>query len=123
MPKTHSPFHINGQQVEGRGRTAPVYNPATGEQTGSVSLASTAEVNDVVAVAKKAFTGWATTTPLRRARILNKFLRILEERTDELAAVITPSTARCSRMPRARSSAAWKWSSSPPPPRSCSRAK
>ncbi|WP_373503719.1 CoA-acylating methylmalonate-semialdehyde dehydrogenase [Aestuariivirga sp.] len=88
MPKL-IPHHINGQQVEGRGRTAPVYNPATGEQTGSVSLASTAEVNDVVAVAKKAFIGWATTTPLRRARILNKFLRILEERTDDLAAVIT----------------------------------
>jgi malonate-semialdehyde dehydrogenase (acetylating)/methylmalonate-semialdehyde dehydrogenase len=88
MPKL-IPHHIDGQQVAGRGRTAAVYNPATGEQTGSVSLASTAEVNDVVAVAKKAFVSWATTTPLRRARILNKFLRILEERTDELAAVIT----------------------------------
>ena len=89
MTKT-IPFHVGGQQVEGRsGRTAAVYNPATGEQTGSVALASTAEVNEVVAVAKKAFPEWAQTTPLRRARILNKFLRILEERTDELAAVIT----------------------------------
>ena len=88
MPKL-IPHHINGQQVEGRGRTAAVYNPATGEQTGSVSLASTAEVNEAVAVAKQAFAGWATTTPLRRARILNKFLRILEERTDEMAAIIT----------------------------------
>ena len=88
MPKL-IPHHINGQQVEGRGRIAAVYNPATGEQTGSVSLASTAEVNEAVAVAKQAFAGWATTTPLRRARILNKFLRILEERTDEMAAIIT----------------------------------
>src|SRR5205807_8704741 len=35
------------------------------------------------------FPAWASTTPLRRARILNRFLRILEERTNELAAVIT----------------------------------
>jgi malonate-semialdehyde dehydrogenase (acetylating)/methylmalonate-semialdehyde dehydrogenase len=83
------PHHIGGRQVEGKGRTAAVYNPATGEQTGSVGLASTAEVNDAVAVAKQASREWMLTTPLRRARILNKFLRILEERTDELAAVIT----------------------------------
>ena len=88
MAKT-IPHHIGGQQTAGQGRTAAVFNPATGEQTGSVSLASTAEVNAATAVARKAFPAWAATPPLRRARILNKFLRILEERTDELAAVIT----------------------------------
>ena len=88
MPKT-IPFFIGGHDVAGKGRTAPVFNPATGEQTASVSLASTAEVNEAITVAKKAFPAWASTPPLRRARILNKFLRILDERTDELAAVIT----------------------------------
>ena len=84
------PHHIGGRQVAGRsGRTAAVYNPATGEQTGAVALASTDEVNEAVAAARKAWPAWANTTPLRRARILNKFLRILEERTDEMAAVIT----------------------------------
>src|SRR5690606_33930237 len=39
--------------------------------------------------AVRAFPEWAATTPLRRARILNRFLRILEERADQLAAVIT----------------------------------
>ena len=88
MPKT-IPFFIGGHDVAGKGRTAPVFNPATGEQTASVSLASTAEVNEAIAVAKKAFPAWASTPPLRRARILNKFLGILDARTDELAAVIT----------------------------------
>ncbi|WP_374331394.1 CoA-acylating methylmalonate-semialdehyde dehydrogenase [Aestuariivirga sp.] len=88
MAKT-IPFYIGGHEVAGSGRAAAVFNPATGEQTGSVSLASTAQVNEAIAVAKKAFPAWAATPPLRRARILNKFLRILEERTDELAAVIT----------------------------------
>ena len=88
MPKL-IPHHINGAQVETQGRRGAVYNPATGEQSGSVCLASTADVNAAISVAKKAFPAWGMTTPLRRARILNKFLRILEERTDELAAIIT----------------------------------
>jgi len=58
MAKT-IPFFIGGQEVAGKGRTAPVFNPATGEQTAAVSLASTAEVNEAVAVAKKAFPAWA----------------------------------------------------------------
>src|SRR3954447_8631247 len=80
---------VNGARVSGRsGRTAPVFNPATGEQTGAVALASRDEVEVAVAAAKAAFPAWAATPPLRRARILNRFLRILEERTDALAAVI-----------------------------------
>ncbi|MEA1648618.1 CoA-acylating methylmalonate-semialdehyde dehydrogenase [Nitrospirillum sp. BR 11164] len=83
------PHHIGGQVQAGRsGRTAPVHNPATGEETGRVDLASAAEVAEAVAAASAAFPAWAATPPLRRARILNRFLRILEERADELAAII-----------------------------------
>ena len=81
---------VGGSQVAGRsGRTAPVFNPATGEQSGTVALAGTDEVGAAVAAARAAFPAWAATPPLRRARILNKFLRILEDRIDALAAVIT----------------------------------
>jgi malonate-semialdehyde dehydrogenase (acetylating)/methylmalonate-semialdehyde dehydrogenase len=81
---------VGGRKVAGTsGRKSPVFNPATGEQTGELALASTAEVRAAVATARAAFPGWAATTPLRRARILNKFLHILEERTPELAAVIS----------------------------------
>ena len=89
MP-TEIPHFIDGRRLAGTsGRHAPVFNPATGEETGAVALASAAEVRAAVAVAKAAFPAWAETTPLRRARILNRFLRILEERGDALAAVIT----------------------------------
>jgi len=82
--------YIGGRTVAGTsGRSAPVFNPATGEETGRVALADTADVNAAVAAAKAAAPGWAKTTPLRRARILNAFLRIAEDRTDELAALIT----------------------------------
>ena len=81
---------INGQFTSGRGdRSQPVFNPATGEQSGVVPLASRAEVDEVVAAAKRAFPKWAATPPLRRARILNRFLRLLEQNVDALAAAIT----------------------------------
>ncbi|MFC7052185.1 CoA-acylating methylmalonate-semialdehyde dehydrogenase [Hansschlegelia quercus] len=81
---------IAGAETPGRsGRFAPVFNPATGEQTGSVALANGAEVDAAVAAAKRAFPDWAKTPPLRRARILNKFLGLLEANIDTLAAAIT----------------------------------
>lgn len=81
---------INGELVQsGSGRTSPVFNPATGQQSGTLGLASADDVRVAVAAARAAFPGWANTPPLRRARILNRFLRILEERIDELASAIT----------------------------------
>jgi len=81
---------INGQATPGTsGRNAPVFNPATGEQSGTVTLASGVEVAEAVRAAAAAFPAWAATPPLARARILNRFLRLVEERTDELAAAIT----------------------------------
>ncbi|MFG1273573.1 CoA-acylating methylmalonate-semialdehyde dehydrogenase [Xanthobacter flavus] len=89
MPTQISHF-IGGKLVAGTSsRTAPVYNPATGAQTGEVPLASAAEVRAAVEIANKAAPGWAATTPLRRARILNAFLRILEERVDQIAEVVS----------------------------------
>ena len=47
--------YVDGKLVAGRsGRTSPVFNPATGEQTAAVSLASTAEVNAAVSAAHAA---------------------------------------------------------------------
>jgi malonate-semialdehyde dehydrogenase (acetylating)/methylmalonate-semialdehyde dehydrogenase len=89
MPTAISHF-IGGRTVAGTAtRSAPVFNPATGEETGRVALADAADVNAAVAAAKAVARDWALTTPLRRARILNAFLRIAEDRTDELAALIT----------------------------------
>jgi malonate-semialdehyde dehydrogenase (acetylating)/methylmalonate-semialdehyde dehydrogenase len=84
------PHFIGGARVTGSSqRTAPVYNPATGEQTGSVVLGTGEDVQRAASAAKGAFPAWAETTPLHRARILNRFLRILEEHGPDLAAIIT----------------------------------
>ena len=81
---------IDGALATGSGaRSAPVFNPATGEQSGVVRLADVATVDVAVAAALRAFPDWAASPPLRRARVLNKFLAIAEARSGELAAVIT----------------------------------
>ena len=71
------------------GRFADVYNPAKGKVARRVALASRKEVDDVVAVAQTAFQTWSQTSPLRRARIMFKYLELLNANHDELAAIIT----------------------------------
>ncbi|HAY47654.1 MAG TPA: methylmalonate-semialdehyde dehydrogenase (CoA acylating), partial [Thalassospira sp.] len=87
---TQITHYINGKRVAGKsGRSAAVFNPATGAQSGTVDLASKSEVRAAVESAAAVRDEWANTTPLRRSRILNKFLGILEDRSEELAAAIT----------------------------------
>ncbi|MEQ6916852.1 CoA-acylating methylmalonate-semialdehyde dehydrogenase [Halomonas aquatica] len=88
---THNIQHyINGQMSAGEsGQAQDVFNPATGQVTGRVSLASHADVDAAVAVAKTAFPAWADTPPIRRARVMFKFLELLNAHKDELAEAIT----------------------------------
>ncbi len=72
---------VGGQEVQGKsGRTADVFNPATGEVQAKVPLASKAELDAAVKVAAAAFPGWANTPPLTRARIMFKFKQLADER-------------------------------------------
>ncbi len=81
---------IGGKQAPSEsGRTSPVFNPATGEQTGSVGLASAAEVDAAVAVAKEAAREWRTASLSKRAAILFEFRELLHRRQTELAAIVT----------------------------------
>ena len=69
--------------------TLKVYNPATGVVTGQVRLAGNGEVNAAVACAKAAFAAWSDTPPIRRARVMFKFLELLNQNKDALAHMIT----------------------------------
>ena len=64
-------------------------NPATGAVTGSVCLANASDVDQAVAAAKAAFPAWSNTPPLRRARVMFKFLELLNQRQDDFARIIT----------------------------------
>ncbi|KZK81740.1 Methylmalonate-semialdehyde dehydrogenase [acylating] [Pseudovibrio sp. W64] len=81
---------INGKRVAGKsGRTADVFNPATGEVTAKVALATAAEMQEAVAVAEKAQPAWAATNPQRRARVMMKFVTLLHRDMDKLASKLS----------------------------------
>lgn len=82
--------YINGQIASGESnRSQEVFNPATGQVSGQVALASRADVNHAVNAAQAAFPAWADTPPIRRARVLFKFVELLNAHKDELARAIT----------------------------------
>ncbi|MBA0126596.1 CoA-acylating methylmalonate-semialdehyde dehydrogenase [Haloechinothrix sp. YIM 98757] len=70
-------------------RTAEVYDPATGQVTARVDLASASDIDSAVAAASRAFPGWRDTSLSRRTAVLFAFRQLLAERADELAEAIT----------------------------------
>ncbi len=81
---------IDGKHVKGTsGRFADVFNPATGEVQAKVPLASPAELDAAVESAARAQPAWAATNPQRRARVLMKFVDLLNRDMDKLAEALS----------------------------------
>ena len=70
-------------------RTSPVYNPAEGTVSRDVRLATTADVDAAVKVAKAAFPEWSETSLAKRQQVLFAFREILNARKEEVAAILT----------------------------------
>ena len=84
------PFWVDGQATASTGsREGQVTNSATGTVIRTVPFANARDVDLVVASAQRAFPAWRATTPIRRARILMRFRDLLEQRKEDLAAIIT----------------------------------
>src|ERR1700720_3098870 len=81
---------IGGKKVAGRsGRTGDVFNPNTGEVQAKVSFADKSEVEQPIANAQAAQPAWAATNPQRRARVMFKFLELLQKEYDSLAKLLS----------------------------------
>ncbi len=81
---------INGQEWSGTAdQTGPVFNPATGTQTGVVDFASIEVMDQAISIAKRAGADWAVTSLTKRVSILFAFRELLNARKEELAAIIT----------------------------------
>jgi malonate-semialdehyde dehydrogenase (acetylating)/methylmalonate-semialdehyde dehydrogenase len=90
MTGKHVSHWIGGQPWEGAAeRHGDIYDPATGEVTGTVDFASAAVVDDAVAAAAKAFPGWRAASLARRTAVLFAFRELLAKHTGELAALIS----------------------------------
>ncbi|MDP4593393.1 MAG: aldehyde dehydrogenase family protein, partial [Beijerinckiaceae bacterium] len=80
---------IGGKHVKGTsGRFSEGWEPMTGEQISIVPLASKAEVRMAVENAKEAQPGWAAANPQRRARVMMKFVDLLNRDYDALAELL-----------------------------------
>ena len=92
---------LDGKETAGTsGRTADVYNPATGEVQGKVDLASKAEMDAAIAAAAKAQVAWGATNPQRRARVMMKMVDLLNRDMDKMAEVL--SSEHCKTFPDAK---------------------
>jgi malonate-semialdehyde dehydrogenase (acetylating)/methylmalonate-semialdehyde dehydrogenase len=81
---------IGGEPVRGSsGRKGPVYNPATGEQTGEVDFASAEDVDRAVATAKAAFTEWRTWSLSKRSELFFRIYDLFDEHREDLAKLLT----------------------------------
>ncbi|WXL26771.1 CoA-acylating methylmalonate-semialdehyde dehydrogenase [Ectopseudomonas mendocina] len=80
---------INGEVVQGTGRSVDVYNPSTGAVTKKVALADRATIQQAIDVAKAAFPAWRNTPPAKRAQIMYRFKQLLEQNEDKISQLIS----------------------------------
>ena len=80
---------INGALADGDSRTQEIFDPATGEVSGHVALASVADVDAAVAAAVAAFPAWRDASLTKRAQVLFRFRELMYAHRDELAALIS----------------------------------
>ncbi len=76
-------------QRGGSGRSGPVFDPATGSESGRVAFASVEEVDLAVATAKEAQHGWARTSLSKRTEVMFSFRHLLHQHREELARLVT----------------------------------
>ena len=80
---------INGQvAATSAERNGAVYDPATGQQTAQVAYATGDDVDAAVRAAQAAFPAWRDTSVVKRARVMFKFLDLLQRNRDDLARII-----------------------------------
>ncbi len=79
---------INGELRDDAKQTQDVYNPASGQVSKQVALASKETVEDAIAAAKAAYPEWRNTPAIKRARVMFKFKQLLEDNADTICALI-----------------------------------
>jgi malonate-semialdehyde dehydrogenase (acetylating)/methylmalonate-semialdehyde dehydrogenase len=91
-PAAVTPIHhwIGGRAVPGQsGRSGPVYNPATGVQTGAVDFATAEQVDAAVRAAREAFPAWRALSLSKRTELFFRIRQLLHENRGELARIVT----------------------------------
>jgi len=81
---------VGGKEIKGTsGRSGDVFNPNTGDVQARVAFASRSEVEQIISNAAAAQPAWATTNPQRRARVMFKFLELIQKDGENLAKLLS----------------------------------
>lgn len=81
---------IDGQRTAGQStRSADVFDPNTGQIQAKVPMAGKSDIDAAVASAVEAQKGWAAWNPQRRARVLMRFIELVNDTIDELAELLS----------------------------------
>ena len=87
---TRIPHWIGGRRVDGTsGRSGPVYNPATGVQSGAVDLASVEEIDAAVQNAAEAWASWRSVSLAKRAELFFRIRELFHAHREDLAKHLT----------------------------------
>lgn len=86
---TYTHFIDGALVTSSAAESLPVFNPATGEQIAQVDHGAGPEVDRAVEAALKAQPKWAATNPQRRARVFARFVDLVNDNMDELAALLS----------------------------------
>ena len=87
-PSQH--LYINGQFLDGDGRkTQGIFNPADDKSIGQLPHASTADLDNALEAAQKAFESWRWTSPLERSALLRRVGALIRERCEDIARALT----------------------------------
>lgn len=87
---TQIPHFIDGHRVAGTSRrSTDVFDPNTGEVQATLPLANAADVDTAVASAAAAQRDWAAHNPQRRARVMMRFIDLVNRNVDELAELLS----------------------------------
>ncbi len=83
-------LHIAGRWRAGEDReTLAVLNPATGEAIGRCAVAATADLDEALEAAARAFPAWRTVAPFERAKVMRKAADLLRDRVEDIARIMT----------------------------------
>jgi len=87
---THVQNYINGSCSDASGSGGQdIFNPATGQNSARVTFSTVEDVDTAVKAASAAFITWSEVSPIKRARLMNRLLGLMQDRKEELAIAIT----------------------------------
>lgn len=79
---------INGKTTHHDGPHLDIYNPAKGEVSKYLEIASEHTLNEAIISAQKAFPAWRDLPVIKRARIMFRFKELLEKNKDKICQLI-----------------------------------